>query len=100
MAQTGKEGLMECILNWILDLYGIEMIKPMIINPNDQFQLIEIASTEIFMHPPCTLTEIRDLILKLYGDQPLKYFNENKRLKVIHLKTATVKDATLDISSY
>ncbi len=87
---------------WLLRKLGIEIIKPnpMIINSNDQFQLIEIASNEIFCHPPGTLDQIRQTIIKQYGDQPLKYFNESKRLKIVHLKTASVKDATLDVSSY
>jgi hypothetical protein len=36
-------------------------------------------------------------IVNKYGDQPLRYFNDYKRLKVIHLKTGKVKDAALRI---
>jgi hypothetical protein len=87
---------------WLLRKIGIEIVKPnpMIVSINDQFQLLEITNTETFCHPPGNIDHIKQLIIKLYGDQPLKYFNESKRLKIIHLKTATVKDATLDVSSY
>lgn len=86
----------------ILKVFGIESIKPtpMLISPNDLFQLIEVTVNGITQHEPCELPGIRELIIKYYGDQPLKYFNENKRLKVIHLKTGVVRDATLDVSSF
>jgi hypothetical protein len=84
----------------VLRIFGIETITPMIISSSDQFQLIEVAVNGITTHEPCTLAQVRDLVLKYYGEQPLKYFNENRRLKVVHLKTGSVKDVTLDVSSF
>jgi hypothetical protein len=39
---------------------------------------------------------INHVVLK-YGDQPLRYFNDYKRIKVIHLKSGMVKDMKVTI---
>lgn len=61
---------------------------------------MEVTQMGVTLHDVSDLYGIKQLIMKLYGEQPLKYFNEYKRLKVIHLKTGIIKDATLDVSCF
>jgi len=83
----------------ILRMFGIITIKPdlMMITENDLFVLLEVNATGANLNEPKTLNEQSKDIIAKYGEQPLKYFNEYKRLKLIHLKTGTVKDVKLKI---
>jgi hypothetical protein len=83
----------------ILKMFGIITIKPdpMMITENDLFVLLEVNATGANLNEPKTLNEQSKDIIAKYGEQPLKYFNEYKRLKLIHLKTGTVKDVNLKI---
>jgi hypothetical protein len=83
----------------ILKMFGIITIKPdpMMITENDLFVLLEVNATGANLNEPKTLKEQSKDIIAKYGEQPLKYFNEYKRLKLIHLKTGTVKDVNLKI---
>jgi hypothetical protein len=77
--------------------FSIHKPKKMFISENDNYQIIEINNdgstiSEVMTFPECTL-----YVIEKYKDQPLVYFNEYKRLKIIHLKTGTVKDVKLKI---
>ena len=69
----------------------------MLITENDQFVLLEVNANAATIGEPKTLPELSKEILDKYGEQPLKYFNEYRRLKLVHLKTGTVKDVNLKI---
>lgn len=78
---------------------GIQIIKPgtMVISPNDLFVVLEINNEGASTTEPMTQDNIVAHVALKYGEQPLKYFNEYKRLKIVHLKTGTVKDLKLAI---
>jgi hypothetical protein len=80
----------------LLRFFGIETIKEMI-QDTDTFALLEINQNEATITEPKTLAEITALILEKYADQPLRYFNEYKRIKVVHLKSGTIRDINLKI---
>lgn len=82
-----------------LSKIGITIIKPetMIISESDLFVLIEINNDGAVNSPSYDLRAMNKYILEKYGDQPLKYFNEYKRLKLIHLKSGTIKDLAVKI---
>lgn len=91
--------MLNAIYHRILRYLNIEFIKPlpMIISSNDLFVLLEINADAATTSEPMTLENITANVVAKYGDQPLKYFNEYKRLKVVHLKTGNVKDIKLAI---
>ena len=82
-----------------LKYIGIEIQKPepMIYSENDLFVLVEINNDGAVTSPSMTLPEINQHVVKTYGEQPLRYFNEYKRLKIIHLKSGTVRDLAVKI---
>jgi hypothetical protein len=43
------------------------------------------------------LPEITKAVLEKYADQPVRYFNEYRRIKVIHLKSGTIRDVNLKL---
>jgi hypothetical protein len=69
----------------------------MIINSTDLFVLIEINNDDVKTTEPMTMDNLVSHASIKYGDQPLRYFNEHKRLKAIHLKSGMVKDLKLTI---
>lgn len=69
----------------------------MVISENDLFVLVEINNDGAVTSPSLPLREMNKHILDKYGDQPLRYFNEYKRLKLIHLKSGTIKDLAVKI---
>jgi hypothetical protein len=85
----------------ILTLFGIKVetpqkIKVMITNP-ELYVLIEINQDSVTSSEPMELETLTSHIVTKYNDQPLKYFNEYKRLKVIQLKSGKVRDAVLRV---
>jgi hypothetical protein len=87
------------IKNIINKYIHFSIIKPpkMLISNQDNYQIIEINNDGISVSQVMNLSECTDHILQKYRDQPLMYFNEYKRIKVIHLKTGIIKDVTLQI---
>lgn len=83
----------------ILRFIGITTIKPnpMTFSENDEYSLLEINQTGATTSAPMLLADIAKAVLEKYGDQPLRYFNEYKRIKVIHLKSGTIRDVNLKI---
>jgi hypothetical protein len=69
----------------------------MIPNENDSYQIIEVNSDGSILSSVMTLPECTRHITEKYKDQPLAYFNEYKRLKIVHLKSGTIKDIKLQI---
>jgi len=67
-------------------------------NPNDLYVCIEVNADGIITTEPMTFLEISRYITDKYKDQPLQYFNEYKRIKVIHLKSGEVRVAKIEIT--
>lgn len=76
----------------------IEKPKTMVYSEHDLFVLVEINNDGVTHSPSMDLRAMEVYIVKTYGEQPLRYFNEYKRLKIIHLKTGTVKDLAVKIN--
>lgn len=86
----------------ILTLFGIKVetprkIKVMITTPLDLYVLLEVNQEGVTTSEAMDEAAMSAYIVNKYGDQPLRYFNDYKRLKVVHLKTGKVKDAALQI---
>lgn len=83
----------------ILRIFGIHAIKhpPMTFSENDEYSLLEINQSGATASAPMLLTEITRTVLEKYADQPVRYFNEYRRIKVIHLKSGTIRDINLKI---
>ena len=85
--------------NTWLKYIGIEIQKPepMVYSESDLFVLVEINNDGAVTSPTMDLRQMNEHVVKIYGEQPLRYFNEYKRLKIIHLKSGTVKDLAVKI---
>lgn len=57
----------------------------------DLYVLIEINLDDVIKSNAMTYDMMWKYIMKKYEDQPLKYFNEMDRIKVVHLKSGIVK---------
>jgi hypothetical protein len=57
----------------------------------DLYVLIEINLDDITKSNAMSYDMLWKYIMKKYEEQPLKYFNDTDRLKVIHLKSGIVK---------
>lgn len=77
--------------------FSIHKPNKMIPNENDSYQIIEVNSDGSILSSVMTLPECTRHITEKYKDQPLAYFNEYKRLKIVHLKSGTIKDIKLQI---
>lgn len=88
---------------YILYVFGIQKVEPqksikvMITTPQDLYVLLEVNQEGVTSSEPMDESAMLANIVNKYGDQPLRYFNDYKRLKVIHLKSGKVKDAALRI---
>jgi len=85
--------------NKLLRTMGVEVEKPtkMIVNYTDNFVLLEVNADDVTKSEPMNLEEISKYVFSKYGEQPLQYFNEYKRLKIVHLKTGTIKNLELKV---
>jgi hypothetical protein len=87
----------------LLNMFGIKTqktpvnFKIMIVNSTDLFVLMEVTQDGVTTSEPMQQDALSAYIAQKYGDQPLRYFNEYKRLKVIHLKSGKIKDAAVQI---
>lgn len=87
------------LLHYIMDVLRIEIIKPnnMLISHTDLFVLLEINMDDVVKSEALTMPDLTKYIMTKYKDQPLQYFNETGRLKVIHLKSGMMKNATFTL---
>ena len=69
----------------------------MLPSPSDMYVLLEVNNDSVVTSQPMILDDVMASVLTKYGDQPLRYFNEYKRLKVIHLKSGTIKEVNLKV---
>lgn len=52
--------------------------------PNDMYYLLDVTKDDLLKYGPMSRKDIEEFILTKYSEQPIKYFNENKRLKIFH----------------
>ena len=64
---------------------------------SDDYVLLQVNQDGVTTSEPMDLEKITELVIERYKEQPLQYFNEYKRIKVVHLKTGTIKEAKLTI---
>ena len=69
----------------------------MLIQHTDLFVLLEISNEQVISSAAMTLDAMSEHIIRSYKDQPLNYFNEMGRLKLVHLRSGTVKNVSLKI---
>lgn len=65
----------------------------------DLYVLIEINLDDIVKSNAMSYDMLWKYIMKKYEDQPLKYFNEMDRLKVIHLKSGIIKTLRITLET-
>jgi hypothetical protein len=66
---------------------------------DDLYVLIEINLDDIVKTNPMSYDMLWKYIVKKYEDQPLKYFNETQRLRVVHLKSGLIKTLRLTLEA-
>ena len=66
---------------------------------DDLYVLIEINLDDIVKTNAMSYDMLWKYIVKKYEDQPLKYFNETQRLRVVHLKSGLIKTLKLSIEA-
>lgn len=66
-------------------------------SPNDDYVLLQVNQDGVTTSDPMNLEAMTAHVIEKYKEQPLQYFNEYKRIKIIHLKTSTIKEAKLTI---
>ena len=83
--------------------FSVEIPKPapkkynIMYNPTDLYVAIEINQDCVKQSEPMGLEALSEWLADRYKDQPLQYFNEHRRLKIVHLKSGDVKVAKLAI---
>lgn len=60
------------------------------IQKDDMFQLLDIGNEEATLEKPMTMDMLLMYITKKFEEQPLKYFNINNGLRVIHLRSRSI----------
>lgn len=66
---------------------------------DDLYVLIEINLNDVEKTNPMSYDMLWKYIVKKYEDQPLKYFNETQRLRIVHLKSGMIKTIKLTIEA-
>lgn len=65
----------------------------------DLYVLVEINLDDVIKSNAMTYDMLWKYIIKRYEEQPIKYFNETERLKVIHLKSGVIKTVKLSLEA-
>jgi len=61
------------------------------------FQLLDIGNEEATLEKPMTMDMLLMYITKKFEEQPLKYFNINNGLRVIHLRSRAIMSIGLKL---
>lgn len=67
------------------------------IQKDDMFQLLDINNEEATLEKPMTMDMLLMYITKKFEEQPLKYFNINNGLRVIHLRSRAIMSIGLKL---
>jgi hypothetical protein len=74
--------------------------KPMpMFQANDLYVVLEVNIDNVKTSEPMLATEVDKYISEQYADQPLRYFNESRRIKIVHLRSGEVRVARITIQS-
>jgi hypothetical protein len=65
----------------------------------DLYVLIEINLDDIVKSNPMSYDMLWKYIVKKYEEQPLKYFNNTDRLKIVHLKSGIMKTVKIALEA-
>ena len=65
----------------------------------DLYVLIEINLDDIVKSNPMSYEMLWKYIVKKYEEQPLKYFNNTDRLKIVHLKSGIMKTVKIALEA-
>lgn len=66
---------------------------------DDLYVLIEVNLDDVVKSNPMSYDMLWKYIVKKYEEQPIKYFNDTQRLKIIHLKSGVIKTVKLSIEA-
>lgn len=66
---------------------------------DDLYVLIEINLDDIVKTNAMSYDMLWKYIIKKYEDQPIKYFNDTQRLKIVHLKSGLIKTLKLTLEA-
>ena len=58
-------------------------------------QILEVNKDKATVIEPMTKSIAAEFLMRKYQDQPLSYFNQDKRIFIINCETGTVKPASL-----
>jgi hypothetical protein len=87
-------------MKWFRNQFNIKKPtkKTYMFPSSDTYELIEVTVLGVQKLETGNLDELSKYVADKYRDQPLQYFNEMQRLKIVHLKTATVKNLSLTVN--
>ena len=69
------------------------MKLPFVSQDTDMYVVVVVNLNGVETSEPMTEEQVSRYITKKFGEQPLNYFNDNGRIKVIHLRTGLVRMA-------
>ena len=58
-------------------------------------QILEVNKDKSVLMEPMTKSIAAEFLMRKYADQPLSYFNQDKRIFIIHCETGQVRHASL-----
>jgi hypothetical protein len=68
-------------------------------NQNDLYVVLEVNIDNVKTSEPMLVDDVDKYISLEYADQPIRYFNESRRIKIINLRTGDVRAARITIQS-
>lgn len=67
-------------------------------NPiEDLYVLLDIGVNDVVKSVPMNKHFLKEYILNRFEEQPLKYFNNANRLKIVHLKSGLIKSVSIKL---
>lgn len=67
------------------------------VTEDDLYVVLDITTTDVMKTMPMKKAYIMEYILEKFQEQPLKYFNDTNRIKVVHLKSGLIKTLKLKV---
>ena len=58
-------------------------------------QILEVNKEKSVLIEPMTKSIAAEFLMRKYADQPLSYFNQDKRIFIVNCETGTVRPASL-----
>jgi hypothetical protein len=76
----------------------LNLLGMSVISRHDDYFLIDVTVNDLIKHGPMNRDELEKFILSKFQDQPIKYFNENSRLKIFHPRSGKSWSPKLSIT--